>query len=234
MKKIVIFGIILLFLLTLQTGCKEKIKNLESSSPFPNCPSMNECDLDCPNGTTQQKGSYERFCAKQDKTRHGPAIKWHDYTHPSGKGEYFDGKKEGKWIQWYPLGAIRKETHYKAGKMHGPVTSWYENKTQSSLLHYKNGLQTGTAKTWYKSGQIMMESQWSDGKEQGLKTLWHPKGIKQKKAQMNMGQECGDIFCWDLQGSPEPCRLSSKNQQECSQTQTGAKCTPCPDSNNKN
>ena len=213
-------------LLCLQS-CKEKSK-LEGSSPFEDCPEMNECDLGCPDGSEQKKGSYERYCAKPDGTRHGPAIKWHDYTHPSGAGEYVDGKLEGTWMDWYPLGEVRKKTEYENGVKHGEELSYYKNGTMSASREFSEGVQVGVERTYYEGGEVMMESTWRAGEEYGTKTYFYEDGQKKKEATVVRGCECGHVHCWSQDGSPQPCAIMSARTQACCVTSSdGAICSPC-------
>ena len=64
------------------------------------------------------------------------------------KGEYKDGKKEGKWTEWWINGQKKSEGNYKDGKLDGILTEWNNYGEKIFEATYKNGEK-------YKDGNLV-------------------------------------------------------------------------------
>ena len=55
------------------------------------------------------------------------------------KGNFKDGKKDGKWTNWYEDGQKQCEVNYKDGKLDGKWIEWDESGRKQSEVNYKDG-----------------------------------------------------------------------------------------------
>lgn len=83
------------------------------------------------------------------------------FYYPDGqlrmKGNFKDGKRQGKWSYWYPNGNLWSQGEYRNGEEHGLKTVWHENGQKYYEGYYKNGKRTGTWTFWNKDGSLIKE-----------------------------------------------------------------------------
>ena len=125
------------------------------------------------------------------------------------KGQYIDGKREGKWEEHDIFGHFRAEKNYKNDKLNGEYKEYFPNvkktickigqyvddKKEGEWIEYHNNLSQnkislkenyvndkleGLILSYYENGQLMKEENYKDGKREGeYKSFYENGQIKQ-------------------------------------------------------
>lgn len=83
------------------------------------------------------------------------------------KGNYIDGKREGKWFSYYP----ESQYFFSNDKLEGVSLEFNMNGKFESKKFFKDGKLNGHA-IYYENGKIIMEGDWKDGKEHGVWNIY--------------------------------------------------------------
>ncbi|MFP6874732.1 MAG: hypothetical protein VCA55_14620 [Verrucomicrobiales bacterium] len=161
MKKLV-----LLFAVSLVTGCGEKSSSEGSDSASENPTASNESaepSADTPKPTEDSAtlslsdADVERLlkeAAELDSLQYRDGLHYQvNESEPysgwtkrmaglgqvSRLGRFKDGKHDGLWVWWHENGQKEREATFKDGKPHGLFTSWHENGQKWEEETYKDG-----------------------------------------------------------------------------------------------
>jgi len=105
----------------------------------------------------------------------GRVITYHANGQKKVAGEYFEGKREGKWIEWFETGKVKSESGWRGNEQDGKWTRWYENGQMQEEGEYRAGEEDGKWSAWYENGQKESETRWQNGSEVS-RTKWDTNG----------------------------------------------------------
>ncbi|RLD64291.1 MAG: hypothetical protein DRJ01_01345 [Bacteroidetes bacterium] len=78
-------------------------------------------------------------------------------------GDFYNNKRDGKWIVWYENGNKWSEGYFKNGLRDKESTIWYENGNKQIHGFYKDGKTDKTWTFWNKDAEIVKEVVFKDG-----------------------------------------------------------------------
>ena len=117
----------------------------------------------------------------KDGKKDGKWDEWYSNGQYFYRGNYKDGKKDGKWAWWYIDGQKMSETNYPDGK----YTSWDRDGHINEKGNYKNGKKHGKWVTYFSSNswgnQKTSEGVYRNGKREGAWSTWNWKGGEHDK-----------------------------------------------------
>ena len=87
------------------------------------------------------------------------------------KGEFFDGKVHGKWVDWHANGQKATEYEWNKGVPVGDFRRWHENGTLAIEGQYVNGEADGIWVYRDKNGRITRRVHWKHGKVVSVEKL---------------------------------------------------------------
>ena len=73
------------------------------------------------------------------------------------KGEYKQGKRNGKWTYFDEKGKLEADTAFLFGYLHGTCTEYYENGNKKSESNYYYSHKTGKWSEWNEEGTVTKE-----------------------------------------------------------------------------
>ena len=130
-------------------GCKG---GSGDGDPFADCATLEDCELDCPDGANQLRRDRRFFCAKSDGRKHGPAITFYEDGKVVSRTVYVGGAEHGTAEGWFPSGDKHFEVENRHGKRHGRETWWREDGSKKSETSFKDGKQHGKFTSWFEDG----------------------------------------------------------------------------------
>ena len=93
------------------------------------------------------------------------------------ESEYYQGKREGKYLGFYPNNQKSFERLYTNGLKSGIHFGWYLNKIKKFEYHFNNkGAYNGSIKDWFANGVLAKHFNFIEGKEAGSQKMWNSKG----------------------------------------------------------
>ena len=111
------------------------------------------------------------------------------------KGEYLNGKRNGKGKEYFDEEHIRYVGQYLNGKRNGKGKEYYKNEQLKFNGEYLNGKKNGKCKEYYKTGSLQFEGEYLNGKK------WNGKGYdKENKCAFEIKDGKGDIKEFDKYG----------------------------------
>jgi antitoxin component YwqK of YwqJK toxin-antitoxin module len=94
------------------------------------------------------------------------------------KGEYKNGKEEGKITMYYNNGNKRYEYFCKDGKICGKLCRWHDNGQKEEEIDYDRGLRHGMHKSWDTDGTKRVELNYKNNSIQGEQKVWENNLLK--------------------------------------------------------
>jgi antitoxin component YwqK of YwqJK toxin-antitoxin module len=91
------------------------------------------------------------------------------------KGQYVDGKKEGKWVYETKDGKPEREENYTAGKLNGLVIKYSNGLIRESVEH-RNDSPNGEFKRYDRDGKLTQKGMYEDGRLHGVVEEYYPNG----------------------------------------------------------
>lgn len=161
MKRILIYGLVVLVGLSILSGCS-KLEKRESHYP---------------NGQLSESG-YVYKDKDENYKRTGKWTEWYENGQKKDECEYKDGKLNGSMVKWYKTGQKEAESEYKDGKFNGKWVMWFKNGQKEAEGVDKDGKPNGKKVTWFENGQKEGEGEYKDGKLNGQVILWYENGQK--------------------------------------------------------
>lgn len=153
--------------------------------------------LDCPPGTSLAGGvpfeSFEAWCEGRPDDfghlrRHGPARRFYDDGSVWVEERFFEGKRDGPFLERHRNGRKAREGTYR---LDGKVGTWT---------------------VWYEDGTLEERSEWVANSQHGPFTAWHRNGTKRTEGRFCHGVQCGTWITWD-DGGHELGRVQLAEQQ---------------------
>jgi len=94
------------------------------------------------------------------------------------KGQYINGKREGKWIWWNEDGQRTSDINYKSGFKLSSETkyTYYYTGLIKSEINYKDDKLGGKYHSWHENGQKWWEGNYKDRVPDGIWTSWNENG----------------------------------------------------------
>lgn len=141
--------------------------------------------LACPAGTVEKGGAppeqYEAWCegrpdAYGNPRRHGPSRTWYDDGGPWIELAWFEGKRDGPFVEYHRGGRKAREGTYRLDA------------------------KVGTWTVWSEAGTVLERAEWRDDLLHGPFVAFHPNGRKRMEGQNCQGAQCGLWITWDDAG----------------------------------
>ena len=96
--------------------------------------------------------------------KHGPYKKRGEYTgNITSKGNYLNGKENGKWISRTPGNVLMAEVEYKDGILNGKFINYYGNGQIKTTGLYKNGKEEGWWEYYHAHKGLIKEVYFEEG-----------------------------------------------------------------------
>ncbi len=96
-----------------------------------------------------------------------------------------DGKLEGTLISYYENGNIKRKGEYANGRYNGKWEQWAENGKKLYEVHYKNDALYGEFMIWYPTGVLKQKGIYAENSRSGLWTEYDEAGMIIKKRNYN-------------------------------------------------
>jgi len=93
----------------------------------------------------------------------------------------------GKCYQYYKSGQKGLKGQFVNGKRDGRWDYWYSDGQQKLSIEYRNGIKTGAWLFWYPNGQLKSKTYYVNGKLEGMNFWWYENGQEQKEALFENG-----------------------------------------------
>jgi antitoxin component YwqK of YwqJK toxin-antitoxin module len=94
------------------------------------------------------------------KIPHGIVTWYHTTRFPRSTGRYYDGKKEGVWLEYDSVGILKDSANYMEGKLKGVRLQWYANGMLADSSEF-DGAGNGVEITWYDDGALSSAGYWT-------------------------------------------------------------------------
>jgi hypothetical protein len=135
--------LVLLVLVSLMVGCKEKPAGTEDAGgPGPGVDSQPDAGTPpVEPGVPEPAGPQKAEGETKDGVKQGPWVFFHDNGKKAAEGGYRDGSKDGAWVYWYQNGQKAAEGQYLKGKKDGAWTEFNEDGSKAAERKYKDGMQ---------------------------------------------------------------------------------------------
>jgi antitoxin component YwqK of YwqJK toxin-antitoxin module len=147
------------------------------------------------NGQILNKGNYK------DGKRNGKWTWWHENGQKWSEGNIKDDKLDGKWTDWHENGQKWSEGNIKDDKLDGKWTFWKKNGQKEEDRNYKDGNLVGETKySYYENGQMKLEKNYKYDKLDGKYTRWHDNGQKSAEVNYKDGKQDGKTTWWLYNG----------------------------------
>jgi antitoxin component YwqK of YwqJK toxin-antitoxin module len=132
---------IILALLLILTGCKEKL--------------VEETTTAWPDGTPRKVSLYRVTDGKKDKVKE---IRYYQSGKKEMEGEYAGGKKDGAWTSWFESGKKQSEGFFKNDMRNGKAIVYRENGFKFYEGTYSLGKLHGTWISYDTDGSRLKET----------------------------------------------------------------------------
>lgn len=134
----------------------------------------------------------------------GTVVTYHANGLKKVSGEYFEGKRDGRWVEWYEKGNVKSEGEWRNNEQNGKWTYWHENGQMQEEGEYRDGEKDGKWSAWYENGQAKFAGQYYNLKPEGTFYWWHENGQKEGETDYRSGEVVFDCFYyWDGQKQRE-------------------------------
>ena len=134
----------------------------------------------------------------------GTVVTYHANGQKKVAGEYFEGKREGRWGEWYEKGNVKSEGEWRNNEKVGKWTYWHENGQIQEAGEYRDGEKDGKWGAWYENGQAKFAGQYYSLQPEGTFYWWHENGQKKGETDYRSGEVVRDcIYYWDGQKQQE-------------------------------
>jgi antitoxin component YwqK of YwqJK toxin-antitoxin module len=112
-------------------------------------------------------------------SKEGPLLMYFDNGKPHVKGQYKDGKAEGKFLNYYPTGELAEEKYFHQNIHVGTWKGWYTNGKKKYVEVYdslsRDPFNPSIVRWWNENG-ILVKEKIVDRDGNGYEKLWHDNG----------------------------------------------------------
>ena len=126
--------------------------------------------------------NYHRFVITyypDEVSKEGPMMKYFDNEELHDKGQYKDGKAEGKFLNYYPTGEISEEKYFHHDVHVGTWKGWYMNGKPKYLEIYdslsRDPFNPSVLKWWNENG-VLVKERIIDRDGKGYEKIWYDDG----------------------------------------------------------
>jgi antitoxin component YwqK of YwqJK toxin-antitoxin module len=91
----------------------------------------------------------------------GPVICFHENGKIKRKGEYREGKFDGKWEYWNETGGKIYEANYMNDTLSGDYTTWYPTGAKCEQGKYSENKRTGLWRMFDENGSVIKEKNYT-------------------------------------------------------------------------
>lgn len=113
---------------------------------------------------------------KECKIPHGTVTWYHPNRFLKSKENYWNGQKDGVWLEYGEEGKMRDSTNYKMGRQSGIGLRWFRDGMLADSTKF-DGNGNGVQVSWFEDGNIASAGYWiSDSLKNGRWKYYHPNG----------------------------------------------------------
>lgn len=123
-----------------------------------------------------------------------------DGTAIAQQGNYFNGKREGIWVEFYPNGLVKNATSYLNGAMEGLRVEMDANGQLTKRLFFHNNLRHGEYKE-FNYATVIQQRTYKNGKLEGLVKVFYSNGKLMEDGMYQNGLREGISQWYDQNGN---------------------------------
>jgi antitoxin component YwqK of YwqJK toxin-antitoxin module/tetratricopeptide (TPR) repeat protein len=112
----------------------------------------------------------------KNDVRHGQSQSFYLGTRLSFSGEYFNGRRNGLFVEYHPNGQKSVESTYTHGQLNGLYSEYRWNGNLSFAANYKDGILDGEATYYHPDGSLHYKMNYVDNEAHGEVIMKMPSG----------------------------------------------------------
>lgn len=136
--------------------------------------------------------------------KHGPVHEWYNLQEGQKdaqkklEGNYFQGKKEGKWMEWYPNGSVASNKAFRYGLEDGEHLEYWPEKDplNQNMEELRQRAKYRRNKKELAKRRLKSKGTFILGKREGEWKTWYPNGLLRSSMSFKGGQQDGTAYEW--------------------------------------